>query len=449
MSQGHIRAFSAPGKALLAGGYLVLKPEYRSYVVALSARMHALVSQEAAIEKSTTSMKVTVRSIQFNGDEWQYEIDSNSFYTPKEMNGRKNPFIERTLLTIFNYFQPDLSENGDILIEIYSDPGYHSQADTELKTNEIKSFLFHKKTITEIPKTGLGSSAGLVTVLITALVSCFKPSVDISSSQSMELIHNLAQVAHCQAQGKIGSGFDIAAAVYGSITYSRFDPSLIENLPSVIGGDYHSALKNLIDNTNWNVHAERVSLPPRLRLIMGDVNNGSNTTKLVALVNQWYKENYPRSLDIYNAISQANLEFIESLRQLTLLCDKEREEYESLIETLNSKGQVTHPLLEKIISAVSRIRENFRIITKESGADIEPEVQTHLLDAAVKLPGVLTGVVPGAGGYDAICLITTDSCHIADETKNDPTFSKVTWLDLSQQDMGIIEEKANNYLNLR
>ena len=57
MSQGHIRAFSAPGKALLAGGYLVLKPEYRSYVVALSARMHALVSQEAAIEKSTTSNK--------------------------------------------------------------------------------------------------------------------------------------------------------------------------------------------------------------------------------------------------------------------------------------------------------------------------------------------------------------------------------------------------------
>ena len=212
-----MRSFSAPGKALLAGGYLVLKPEYGSYVVALSSRMHAVVKQDELIgPSSSSSITVKVRSTQFNDDEWQYKMDSSSNYSPQELQENKNPFIEKVLSTVFNYFQPDLKLQGNIVIDIYSDAGYHSQAGTKLRSNGVKSFLFHSKSITEVPKTGLGSSAGLVTVLVTALVSCFKQNLDVSSKDDMRLIHNLSQVAHCQAQGKIGSGFDVAAAVYGT-----------------------------------------------------------------------------------------------------------------------------------------------------------------------------------------------------------------------------------------
>ncbi|CAH01365.1 phosphomevalonate kinase [Kluyveromyces lactis] len=444
-----MRSFSAPGKALLAGGYLVLKPEYGSYVVALSSRMHAVVKQDELIgPSSSSSITVKVRSTQFNDDEWQYKMDSSSNYSPQELQENKNPFIEKVLSTVFNYFQPDLKLQGNIVIDIYSDAGYHSQAGTKLRSNGVKSFLFHSKSITEVPKTGLGSSAGLVTVLVTALVSCFKQNLDVSSKDDMRLIHNLSQVAHCQAQGKIGSGFDVAAAVYGTITYNRFDPVLIEQLPSPLSSAYHFALVSLIDETDWKIKASRVSLPPRLRLIMGDVNNGSETTKLVAKVNEWYNGNGQAAFKIYKAIDQANTEFVESLRELTALCDQSTSEYEALIETINDKGRKTHPLLQKIVHSVHTIREHFRLITEQSGADIEPEVQTHLLNAAISLPGVLTGVVPGAGGYDAICLITTDSCNIANETKNDPTFRNVTWLDLNQQDLGIIEEKPSTYQNL-
>jgi phosphomevalonate kinase len=31
----------------------------------------------------------------------------------------------------------------------------------------------------------------------------------------MTLLHNVAQIAHCAAQGKIGSGFDVSCAVCG------------------------------------------------------------------------------------------------------------------------------------------------------------------------------------------------------------------------------------------
>lgn len=39
---------------------------------------------------------------------------------------------------------------------------------------------------------------------------------------TLSLIHNLAQYVHSLAQGKVGSGFDVSAAVYGSHVYRRF-----------------------------------------------------------------------------------------------------------------------------------------------------------------------------------------------------------------------------------
>ncbi|KAJ3117756.1 phosphomevalonate kinase [Phlyctochytrium bullatum] len=35
-----------------------------------------------------------------------------------------------------------------------------------------------------------------------------------NDDEELSLVHNLAQFAHCLAQGKIGSGFDVSAAVY-------------------------------------------------------------------------------------------------------------------------------------------------------------------------------------------------------------------------------------------
>lgn len=45
----------------------------------------------------------------------------------------------------------------------------------------------------------------------------------------LEIIHSVAQVAHCVAQGKIGSGFDVSCAVYGSQRYVRFSPSVLSS----------------------------------------------------------------------------------------------------------------------------------------------------------------------------------------------------------------------------
>lgn len=78
-------AYSAPGKALLAGGYLVLVPDYSAYVVALSARMHALIKLSYSNSLTTSSIRssqkssskftlITARSPQFSEGEWIFSV---------------------------------------------------------------------------------------------------------------------------------------------------------------------------------------------------------------------------------------------------------------------------------------------------------------------------------------------------------------------------------------
>ncbi|GAV51699.1 hypothetical protein ZYGR_0AF01700 [Zygosaccharomyces rouxii] len=441
------QAFSAPGKALLAGGYLVLDPSYRSYVVALSARMHAMVKTSDLEQNAHFELKIS--SSQFNNDSWTYTLDAKNRYSVLERDGKKNPFIEMVLFNLFNYFKPQ--QGKKILIETFSDDGYHSQLNSVPKRNAYKGFSYHANSITEVPKTGLGSSAGLVTVLTTALVSVFKPNLDVQNCKDLQLIHGLAQVAHCQAQGKIGSGFDVAAATFGSIVYRRFAPELISDLPEHSDVNYSDELRSLIDDRDWKISNTRVRLPDGLRLVMGDVNSGSETTKLVSKVKAWYSSNPLKGLEIYQRINNNNEKVMAALTELDVLSRKNPTSYSKLLKALDAQdGALINQFTEllKIRHAVEEIRDNFRQVTKESGADIEPAIQTALLDNCSKLKGVLTGVVPGAGGYDAIVLIATEKSNLQLQTKNKKEFAAVTWLDLHQEDVGVKQENPVHYQNL-
>ena len=92
-------------------------------------------------------------------------------------------------------------------------------------------------TLSPVHKTGLGSSAALITSLVSALLIPLSaiPASDLAdnaplTSPGRQLAHNAAQFIHCFAQGKVGSGFDVASAVFGSQVYRRFDPAVIAGL---------------------------------------------------------------------------------------------------------------------------------------------------------------------------------------------------------------------------
>ena len=72
----------------------------------------------------------------------------------------------------------------------------------------------------------------MTTALLVHLSVIPYESLSADDSQGRRLAHNLAQFVHCIAQGKVGSGFDVSAAVFGSHIYTRFDPSVIQDLMS-------------------------------------------------------------------------------------------------------------------------------------------------------------------------------------------------------------------------
>lgn len=64
-------AVSAPGKVLLAGGYLVLDAAYSSLVFGLSARIHVRV-QDIETSDGVELSEIVVESPQFRDAAWNY-----------------------------------------------------------------------------------------------------------------------------------------------------------------------------------------------------------------------------------------------------------------------------------------------------------------------------------------------------------------------------------------
>lgn len=243
-----------------------------------------------------------------------------------------------------------------------------------------------RSTITAAKKTGLGSSAALVTSLTAALLTHYLDPArfDITTDRGRTTLHNLAQTAHCRAQGKIGSGFDVAAAVYGGCLYRRFSPSILEAVPAPGQPSFGAKLEEVVNST-WDTHiargAEAVSLPAGIAVRMCDVDCGSQTVGMVKGVSAWRAREPEASRALWDELQRRN---------------------EGLAAAL-AAGK-----LDEIPPALRGSRELVRKMGLESGVPIEPESQTELLDALAGVEGVLGGVVPGAGGFDAAAVLVRD-----------------------------------------
>lgn len=73
-------AFSAPGKVLLAGGYLVLDREFTGLVFGVDARIHVHI-ETLPTSSGVTLSEIIVKSPQFQDAEWRYG------YTATENDG--------------------------------------------------------------------------------------------------------------------------------------------------------------------------------------------------------------------------------------------------------------------------------------------------------------------------------------------------------------------------
>lgn len=92
---------SAPGKVLLAGGYLVLDPAYSGLVIATSSRFYSIVRTRPSTLPHDASPNIIVRSPQFEDAVWTYtaECDDSSQIKvePFDADKGRNKFVEIAL----------------------------------------------------------------------------------------------------------------------------------------------------------------------------------------------------------------------------------------------------------------------------------------------------------------------------------------------------------------
>ncbi|KAF2266759.1 phosphomevalonate kinase [Lojkania enalia] len=408
-------AVSAPGKVLLAGGYLVLDRKYSALVFGLDARIHVCI-EPIRTKSGVTLHEIIVKSPQFREATWEYGyrltegdggVNVTQLRVSHDSRLNRNPFIETALTYGLTYISSYLPHHaiGPASISILASSSYYSNPGTA--PSSASQFLNFDVTLGEAHKTGLGSSAALVTSFTAALLSYYLPKdiFNLSNDASLTKLHNLAQAAHCAAQGKVGSGFDIASAVYGSCLYRRFSPSLLTHHGDPGSLSFGSKLCALIDgDVQWDTEIRKaaIKMPTGLRLVMCDVDCGSETPGMVKKVLEWRKQNAEEADAVWNQLQRGN----EALAaELTRLAGAEEQ---------NSD------VLDKYSTLREIIIENRKLIREMSAASkvpIEPLQQTILLDAVSNLAGVIGGVVPGAGGYDAIVVLIEDKDEVIAELK--------------------------------
>ena len=203
----------------------------------------------------------------------------------------------------------------------------------------------------------------------------------------------MAQAAHCAAQGKVGSGFDVASAVFGSCLYRRFSPSILASHAEPGSPGFGSYLRATVDEDGsaWDTEVlkDAVKVPAGLRLVMCDVSCGSGTPGMVRKVLDWRKQEPAEADRVWKDLQVANESLAKEMRALAET-GAQKPDYASLRLCFRS------------------IRKNIRTMGEKSGVPIEPPAQTKLLDACEGITGVIGGTVPGAGGYDAIALLIED-----------------------------------------
>jgi len=245
-------------------------------------------------------------------------------------------------------------------------------------TNSDGPFSYTIKT-GKVAKSGLGSSAAVTVATIGALLKAFgiEPKKD-------DALHKLAQTAHSLATGKVGSGFDIAAATHGSIIYTRYSPGILQSLPA----NYtNSQLLELVKR-GWDYSIEPFSMPEGFKLSFANfIGKSMITAKAVGGVSEFKK----RDPGTYGGfIKDMNDENIKAVNALRAIKNGDSGAYEAFRHAFDN-GRAWAKMLGEL-----------------SGVGIEPEDCTALIDESKK-NGAFVAKLPGAGGKDAISALTLDT----------------------------------------
>ena len=228
-------------------------------------------------------------------------------------------------------------------------------------------------------KIGLGSSAAIAVGIVAAIFQIH--NVDIDKAQTKKVMFNIACIAHYLVQEKLGSGFDIAASVWGGVTYyKRFCPDwLTEQIDT-------NGVVSVLDKDWPGLYCENLAFPENLKLLVGFVGYSANTKKLIRSLYEFRDKNPER--------------YIDKMREIASVVD-------DLKDNLSSQNT------PKILELLTKNRYLLRDMNQFSYRKLETKELSLLADvaeeynAAGKFSGAGAGdcgiaIVPEDGDKDAI-----------------------------------------------
>ncbi|XP_057479458.1 phosphomevalonate kinase, peroxisomal-like [Actinidia eriantha] len=451
---------SAPGKVLMTGGYLVLERPNAGIVLSTNARFYAIVKPlyEEIKPNNCAWTDVKLTSPQMSRETTYILSLEHLTIQCASSSDSRNPFVEYAVQyavaaarATFDKDKKDVLHKLlllglDITIlgcnDFYS---YRNQIEARglPLTPESLASLQPFMSITfnteeengenckpEVAKTGLGSSAAMTTAVAAALLHYLRvvnlPTLskdqhrEKESTVDLDMVHVIAQTAHCIAQGKVGSGFDVSSAVYGSQRYVRFSPEVLSSAQDAVKGKALDKVIGDVLNGKWDHERTKFSLPPLMNLLLGEPGaGGSSTVSMVGSVKKWQKSEPQKALETCKKLSESNSALEIHLNLLSTMAKEHWDSYKSVINNCSMHRsekwmeRTSEPTEVEIVKellgardAMLEIRCHMRLMGEAAGIPIEPESQTHLLDDTMNMEGVLLAGVPGAGGFDAVFAIT-------------------------------------------
>ena len=214
-------------------------------------------------------------------------------------------------------------------------------------------------------KLGLGSSSALCTALVSSMLV-------LHGITDSTLLFKIASLSHFKAQGNIGSGFDIAASVYGHCIYKK--PLLLEDITM----DQLQDIGQLI-NQEWFIQIKKISWPKEWKILMFTHSNGQDTPSSSKKYLEW------RS----NSINSGCLSILDKIHWT--------------IQSISQAIDTSDPISLKV--HFTKLLKDYRELGELCGINIVPESCFQFFTSIFKLPSCIGGMCPGAGGDDAIFVV--------------------------------------------
>ncbi|NOZ80157.1 MAG: hypothetical protein GXP63_00670 [DPANN group archaeon] len=209
-------------------------------------------------------------------------------------------------------------------------------------------------------KTGLGSSASSTVAIVAAILK-------FHGVDDRDVVYKISCYSHHLTQDRFGSNYDVYAACYGSHFFTGSKMKLDEHFMRCI-------------SAGWNISRDSYTWPEELLPVLVFTGHVASTRHLVEKVLQYRK--------------------------------KHRKDYEALMSEYNGidiklrEAFIGHDL-DLIPGLLERSWEKRRELGERSGANIEPQSFTELMQE-MKAHGALAAGLVGAGGGDSILALCRD-----------------------------------------